>query len=49
MIEQSSKNGWVKENVGLKKLDQPWGLLLVGVLLLVAAIVLVFLVSISKQ
>jgi hypothetical protein len=28
----------------LKKLDQPWGLLLAGVVLLVAAIVLVFLV-----
>jgi hypothetical protein len=44
MIEQSSKNGWAKENVGLKKLDQPWGLVLVGVLLIVAVVVLLFLV-----
>jgi hypothetical protein len=28
----------------MKKLDQPWGLPLVGILLLVAAVVLVFLV-----
>jgi hypothetical protein len=44
MIEQSSKNGWAKENVGVKKLDQRWGLLLVGVLLILAVVALVFLV-----